>query len=85
VITAAAFFSLVSSMVCGFLLIIGLFEYPALYVLTINLIVAVIGFGIINPVWDMRLVFPRMALLIFLLLVPPHSQILSLDYLLFNL
>jgi hypothetical protein len=34
--------------------------------------------------WDTRFVFPRLVLLIFLLLVPPTLNLLSLDYLIFK-
>ena len=63
----------------GFLLVVGLFEYYALYLLGINLIIASIAFGITSPVWDMRFVFPRLALIIFLLVVPHSYDVWSLD------
>jgi putative oxidoreductase len=67
----------------GFLLVIGLFEYYALYLLGINLIIASIAFGIATPMWDMRFVFPRLVLLIFLLAVPYSWHAWSIDNLLF--
>lgn len=66
-------------LIFGFLLVVGLFEYYALYLLGLNLIIASIAFGIITPMWDMRFVFPRLALLIFLLLVPGSWNMWSLD------
>jgi uncharacterized membrane protein YphA (DoxX/SURF4 family) len=66
----------------GLLLILGLFEYPVLYLLGLDLIIASIAFGIATPMWDMRFVFPRLALLIFLLIVPSSWHLWSLDSLL---
>lgn len=65
----------------GMLLVFGLFKYYALYLLGLDLILACIVFGIVTPVWDMRHVFPRLAILIFLLIVPSEWDVLSLDYL----
>ena len=69
----------------GFLLIIGLFEYPVLYLLGIDLIIASIGFGITKPMWDLRYVFPRLALLLFLIVVPITWDLWSLDNLLLHI
>lgn len=80
----AAWFTSCTELIGGILLIVGLFEYPALYLLGLNLIVAAIGFGINTPVWDTRHVFPRLALIIFLLVVPQSWNSASLDLLLFK-
>ena len=82
-VTGAWFTSCVE-LVGGLLLIVGLFKYYALYFLGIDLIVASIAFGITAPMWDMRFVFPRLALLLFLLVAPIAWDKLSLDYLLLN-
>ena len=71
-------------LVGGFLLIAGLFKYYAIYFLGIDLIVASIAFGITTPMWDMRFVFPRLALLLFLLVVPTTWDSWSVDNVLFN-
>ena len=83
-ITIASWFTSYTELVCGFLLIIGLFEYVALFLLGINLIIAAIGFGINTPVWDTRYVYPRLILLLFLLCIPHAWNCLSLDYLFFK-
>ncbi len=79
-----SWFTSIVQLVGGFLLVFGLFKYYALYLLGLDLIVASIAFGIATPVWDMRHVFPRMALLIFLLLVPTEWDCYSLDLFLFR-
>jgi putative oxidoreductase len=80
----AAWYASYTELIGGALLIAGLFIYPALYLLGINLIIAAIGFGIGNPLWDMRHVKPRLVLLLFLLIIPEAWNIFSLDHLLFN-
>ncbi len=68
----------------GLLLTIGLFEYYTLILLGINLIVASVAFGIITPMWDMRFLFPRLTLLLFLLVVPDSWNLYSIDKLFFK-
>ncbi|MBI3518254.1 MAG: DoxX family membrane protein [Bacteroidetes bacterium] len=80
----ASWFTSYTELIGGFLLIMGLFEYAALYLLGINLIVAAIGFGINTPVWDTRFVFPRLILILLLLLIPHDWNSLSLDQLFFK-
>lgn len=79
----AAWFTSLSELVCGALLVIGLFKYTALYLLGINMIVAAIGLGMGNPLWDLRHVLPRLALLLFLLVIPAEWDVLLLDKVLF--
>jgi uncharacterized membrane protein YphA (DoxX/SURF4 family) len=80
----ACWFTALTELAGGFFLIIGFCEYPALYLLGISLVVASIGFGINTPMWDTRFVFPRLVLLLFLLLVPQAWHTWSLDNLLFR-
>jgi uncharacterized membrane protein YphA (DoxX/SURF4 family) len=75
----AAVFTSYTELIGGFLLVFGLFTIPALYLLGLNLLVAAIGFGIGNPLWDTRNVFPRLLLLLFLLLVPIGWHAWSID------
>lgn len=82
--TAAAWYTSLTELICGFLLIVGLFEYAALYLLALNLLMASFAFGINTPLWDTKHVWPRLVLLLFLLVVPVAWNNWSLDYLLFN-
>jgi putative oxidoreductase len=66
----------------GVLLIAGLFTSYTLYFLGIDLIIVSIGIGFRQPLWDMKYVFPRLALLVFLLLTPANWNTISLDNLL---
>lgn len=66
----------------GLLLILGLFKYVALYILGIDLLFAAIAFSIIKPMWDMQYYFPRLVLVIALLLIPGQWDVFTIDYLL---
>jgi putative oxidoreductase len=77
-----AWFTSCVELIGGVLLIVGLFENAVLYFLGIDLIIASIAFGIAKPMWDMRYVFPRLALLLFLLVTPSAWHIWSIDHLL---
>ena len=83
-IIAGVWFTSYTELICGFLLTLGLFENIALYLLGINLIIASIAFSIDKPMWDMRYLFPRLILLLFLLMVPYSWDTISLDYLFFK-
>jgi uncharacterized membrane protein YphA (DoxX/SURF4 family) len=79
-IICGAWYTSMVELIAGFFLIIGFVKYYALYLLGIDLIIASIAFGVTKPVWDMRFVFPRLALLLFLLIVPSQWDIFSVDY-----
>lgn len=81
---AASWFTSISALIGGALLIPGLYNYAALSLLGLNLLIAAIGFGINVPVWDTRHVFPRLILLIFLLIVPQSWHVFSLDYFIYK-
>lgn len=82
-ITAAgAWFTSYAELIGGLLLIAGLFQYYALYLLGLNLLIASLAFSMVSPMWDMRFVFPRLALLLFLIAVPASWDLFSLDHLL---
>jgi len=77
-------FTSLSELFGGLLLVFGFLSYPALYMLGLNIIVASIAFGISTPMWDMRFVFPRLLLILFLLLAPVAWNYFSLDHFLFT-
>jgi putative oxidoreductase len=79
-IILGAWFTSLAELIGGFFLIIGFVKYYSLYLLGIDLVIASIAFGISRPVWDMKYVFPRLALLLFLLIVPSQWDVFSLDY-----
>lgn len=75
----AAWFTSCTALAGGALIITGLFQYPALYLLGLNLVVAAIGFGINTPMWDPRHVLPRLILILFLLAIPQSWNVAALD------
>lgn len=80
----AATFTSYVELVGGILLIAGLFKYYTLYLLGLDLIVVTIAFSLIQPVWDMKFVWPRLILLAILLYLPAQWDQISLDGLLQN-
>ncbi len=64
----------------GLFLIFGLFKIFALYFLGIDLLIAAIAFTMIEPMWDMRHVFPRFLLLLIALAIPAEWDIISIDW-----
>lgn len=68
-------------LIAGFLLIIGFFKIFAISLLCLNIIIVTAGFSMSKPMWDNNLVFMRLALLIFLLVIPQHWDIISFDHL----
>ena len=65
-----AYYTSYVEMICGFLLIIGLFRKYALYLLCIDLLMVSFGHGLMEPIWDLQHVMPRAILLITILLAP---------------
>jgi uncharacterized membrane protein YphA (DoxX/SURF4 family) len=76
-----AYFTSYVELVCGGLLIIGFAKYYCLYLLGFDLLFVTLAFSLVEPVWDMRHIFPRLALLIFLLIAPSQWDVISIDYL----
>lgn len=81
---SSAWFTSLAELVCGAMLIAGLFTPWAGLVLLLDLLLVVIAFGILEPMWDVKHVFPRLVLLTIVLMVPSETHLFSLDYLLIN-
>ena len=78
--TLGAYFTSYVELICGAFLIIGFVKYYCLYLLGFDLLFATFAFGIVEPVWDMKHIFPRLALLLFLLILPSQWDALSVDH-----
>src|SRR5690349_20982794 len=63
VLDFSAFFTSFVELVCGGLLIVGLFKTAALYLLAADLLLVTAAFSFLKPMWDMQQVFPRLILL----------------------
>ena len=83
-ILGTAYYTSYVELICGFLLIIGLFRKYAFYLLCINLLVVSFGHGLMQPIWDLQHVMPRAILMITLMLVPGEWDKWNLDALLLS-
>lgn len=64
----------------GLLLILGIGSTFALYALGLDLLLVGLAFSIMEPMWDMKHVFPRIILVISLLLFPEEYRLFALNY-----
>lgn len=69
-IWGTAYYTSWIELICGFLLIIGLFRQYALYFLAADLLIVSFGHGLMEPIWDLQHVMPRAILLLTILLAP---------------
>lgn len=77
-----AYYTSYVELIGGLLLILGLAKEYVMAFLGLDLIFVAIAFSIIKPMWDMQYFFPRLVLLLFLVIVPFGWDRLSVDYLL---
>ena len=82
-IWVTAYYTSYVELICGFLLIIGLFRRYALCLLALDLLVVSYGHGLMEPIWDLQHVIPRAFLLITILLIPGRWDRWNIDALLF--
>ena len=75
-----AYFTSYVELVCGATLILGFLKYWSLYLLGIDLVFAALAFSIVEPMWDLKHIFPRFIMLIFLLILPSQWDVISVDY-----
>jgi uncharacterized membrane protein YphA (DoxX/SURF4 family) len=71
-----------TELVCGALLIVGLFTNYALYFLGIDIVMATLGLSFQFPLLDMKFLWPRLVLLGVLLFCPANWNLFSVDHLL---
>lgn len=63
----------------GLFLVMGFLTNYTLYALGLDLIFVTIAFSFLEPMWDMKHVFPRLILLVALLLLPEQIRQISVD------
>ncbi|MBK7666863.1 MAG: DoxX family protein [Sphingobacteriaceae bacterium] len=80
-VSLIAYYTSIVEFAGGILLVFGLLNNYVLYALGIDLLLVCFAFSFIEPMWDLKHVFPRFLLIILLLLLPLEQNILSLDYL----
>lgn len=76
-----AVFTSMVEFVGGLFLILGLFKNAVLTFFGLDLIFVAIAFSYMNPVWDMKHVYPRLILIILLFAMPNDWSFFSLDHL----
>lgn len=64
----------------GILLILGLFKNLVLVLLGFDVILVAVAFSVLEPVWDMRHVFPRLLIISVLLVMPEEWARFTLDF-----
>jgi len=69
-VVATAYYTSYAELIAGFLLIVGLFRKPAMYLLAADLLVVSFGHGFMEPIWDLSHVIPRAILLASLFFLP---------------
>lgn len=81
ILVLSAYYTSFAELLGGLFLILGFMKNYSLYLLGIDLIMVSTALGMLKPMWDMEHVFPRLVILIALLLIPDSWDILSLDQL----
>lgn len=74
-----AWYSSIAEFIGGILLLVGFLQPFALIAIGIDLILVAIAFGVVQPVWDMKHVFPRLILVFILLYLIELSTYCSID------
>ena len=80
IIVFGAYFSSYIELICGFTLILGLFTKYSLCLIGLDLLLVTAAFSLINPVWDMKVVFPRIIIWCALMVMPNSYNTIALDY-----
>lgn len=65
----------------GLLLLVGFMTIPTCYVIAAGLLPVTIAMSIKEPLWNMQHVCTRLVMIVFLLCLPDHVHVVSLDYL----
>lgn len=81
VLTLIALYTSSVEFFCGIFLALGFLTNFSLYALGLDLVLVAFAFSMIEPMWDMKHVFPRFLMIILLLILPLENNELSLDYL----
>ncbi len=81
-VTLIAYYTSITEFGGGILLMLGLFTNFTLYALGFDLLLVCFAFTYMQPMWDMKHVFPRFLLIVLLLLLPEAYNAFSMDALL---
>lgn len=73
-VSLLTWYTSLAELIGGLLLMAGLFTFPALCALGLDLVLVALAFSFIEPMWDMKHVFPRLLLLVALMLLYRGGQ-----------
>ncbi|PBQ33719.1 hypothetical protein CNR22_18675 [Sphingobacteriaceae bacterium] len=79
---AMAYYTSFAEFFGGLFLLCGFLTNYTLYALGLDLLLVTVGFSYLEPMWNMKHVFPRLVLVTVLLLLPESYRSFSLDHLL---
>lgn len=79
-LTAVALYTSIVEFFGGIFLVLGFLTQYSLYALGLDLIIVTLAFSLVEPMWDLKHVFPRFLLVILLLILPTEHNYLSMDY-----
>ncbi|MEO6305496.1 MAG: DoxX family protein [Bacteroidia bacterium] len=77
-----AYYTSIIELIGGVCLLLGLFTTYTLFALGFDLLLVCFAFSYMQPMWDLKHVFPRFLLIIILLVFPENDHVFSLDGLL---
>lgn len=80
ILTLVAYYTSIVEFVGGFFLLTGFFTTYTLYALGVDLLLVGLAFSYMTPMWDMKHVFPRLVLVVILLLLPESYHCFSIGH-----
>lgn len=83
-VTFIACFTSYVEFIGGALLLAGVFTQYTLLLLGLDLLLAALAFSLLQPMWDLKHVFPRLVMVAALLLMPKEWNYFSIDNLINN-
>jgi putative oxidoreductase len=81
-LNSIAYYTSIAEFIGGLMLLAGFFTTYALYAIGLDLLLVSFAFTYMEPMWDMKHVFPRFVLIMALLVIPKEYQLFSLDHVL---
>ena len=79
-LVAVAYYTSFAELIGGSLLIIGFMKYYAMYLLGIDMLIVCAALSSLDPMWDMKYIFPRVVLLITLFIIPSDWGVFTVDH-----
>ena len=79
-LSGMAYYTSFAEFLGGLMLVFGFCTNYALYALGLDLLLVTLAFSFMEPMWNMKHVFPRFLLIVTLLLLPNEYGFFSLDH-----